>query len=209
MARPRPSDGVIMPDLLVSPLTFAIISTITPGGATTLATASGAQFGFVRSLPLLGGIACGLASLIGIVGGGLGAIVVSLPQLQNTLRLVGSAYLLWLAWTIGRLGAPSSTAGTGATPIGFVKGLLLLWLNPKAWTMAIAAASAYAGLSASPLHLALLLGVVFGLAATGSLTLWCMGGLWLSKTLKTDRQWRVVNISLGLLLAASVIPMWR
>lgn len=198
-----------MPDLFVSLLAFAIVSTITPGGATTLATASGAQFGFVRSLPLLGGIACGLASLIGLVGGGLGAVVISLPQLQVALRLVGTAYLLWLAWTIGRLGAPSSTAGTAATSMGFVRGLLLLWLNPKAWTMAIAAASAYAGLSASPLHLALLLGMIFGLAATVSLTLWCMGGQWLSRTLKTDRQWRIVNISLGLLLAASVIPMWR
>jgi threonine/homoserine/homoserine lactone efflux protein len=198
-----------MPDLFVSFLTFAIVSTITPGGATTLATASGAQFGFARSLPLLGGIACGLASLIGIVGGGLGTVVISLPQVQVALRVVGSAYLLWLAWTIGRLGAPSSISGTAGTPMGFVKGLLLLWLNPKAWTMAIAAASAYAGLSANPLHLALLLGSVFGLAATVSLTLWCMGGQWLSRTLKTDRQWRVVNISLGLLLAASMIPMWR
>jgi threonine/homoserine/homoserine lactone efflux protein len=198
-----------MPDLFVSLLTFAVVSTITPGGATTLATASGAQFGFARSLPLLGGIACGLASLIGIVGGGLGAVVVSLPQLQVALRVVGSAYLLWLAWTIGRLGAPSSTSGTAGTSMGFFKGLLLLWLNPKAWTMAIAAASAYAGLSASPLDLALLLSVVFGLAATVSLTLWCLGGQWLSRVLKTDRQWRTVNISLGLLLAVSVIPMWQ
>ncbi len=197
-----------MPDLFVSLVTFAIISTITPGGATTLATASGTQFGFARSVPLLGGIAFGLASLIGIVGGGLGAVVVSLPQLQVTLRIIGSVYLLWLAWTIGRLGAPSSTSSIAATPMGFVKGLLLLWLNPKAWTMAIAAASAYAGLSVSPLHLGLVLGMVFGLAATVSLTLWCMGGQWLSQTLKSDRQWRNVNICLGLLLAASAIPMW-
>lgn len=198
-----------MQDLFVSLLTFAIISTITPGGATTLATASGAQFGYVRSLPLLGGIAIGLASLIGIVGGGLGAVVVSLPQMQTGLRVVGSTYLLWLAWKIGNRGAPSSTTGAGATPIGFVKGLLLLWLNPKAWTMAIAAASAFAGLSKNPLHLALLLGTVFGLTAAMSLTLWCMGGQWLSQTLKTDRQWRVLSITLCLLLAASVIPMWR
>ncbi|CAN7631837.1 LysE family transporter [Bosea sp. LjRoot90] len=198
-----------MTDLQVSLVTFAVIATLTPGGATILATASGAQFGIARSLPLIGGIAFGLASLIGIVGGGLGTVILSLPELQLVLRVAGSVYLLWLAWTIACLGAPNSKAGPAAAPMGFVKGLLLLWLNPKAWTMAVAAAAAYAGLSDGPLRLALALGGVFGLAATLSLTLWCMGGLWLSRTLKTERQWRIVNVALGLLLAASVVPMWR
>ena len=75
--------------------------------------------------------------------------------------------------------------------------------------MALAAASAYAGLSDNPLRLALLLGAVFGLAATLSLTLWCLGGGWLSRVLKTKMQWRAINVTLGLLLAASVVPMWR
>ena len=44
-----------MPDLLVSLVTFALVATCSPGGATTLATASGAQFGFVRCLPLMAG----------------------------------------------------------------------------------------------------------------------------------------------------------
>jgi hypothetical protein len=59
------------------------------------------------------------------------------------------------------------------------------------------------------LRLALLLSAVFGLAATLSLTLWCMGGRWLSCVLKTEMQWRIANVTLGLLLAASVVPMWR
>ena len=196
-------------DLLISLIAFAAVATASPGGATTLATASGIQFGLARSIPLIGGIALGLASLIGLVGGGLGSIILSWPELQIGLRVVGSVYLLWLAWMIGRLGAPSLKAGSVASPLSFFKGALLLWLNPKGWTMAIAAASAYAGLTDSPLHLALLLGVIFGLAGILSLTLWCMGGQWLSRVLKTERQWRIVNIALGLLLAVSVIPMWR
>jgi threonine/homoserine/homoserine lactone efflux protein len=198
-----------MPDLLVSLMVFALVATATPGGATTLATASGAQFGFVRSIPLIGGIAIGLASLIAAVGGGLGTVVQSFPALQMGLRIVGSVYLLWLAWTIGRLGAPASRTGAAASPMGFFKGLLLLWLNPKGWTMALAAASAYAGLADDPVLLASLLGAVFGLTAMLSLTLWCMGGQWLSRVLKTETQWRAVNVALGLLLAASVVPMWR
>jgi threonine/homoserine/homoserine lactone efflux protein len=194
-----------MSELLVSLIVFAVVATATPGGATTLATASGAQFGFTRSVPLIAGIVTGLAT----AGGGLGTIVQSVPELQAGLRITGSAYLLWLAWTIGRLGAPASRKVAAASPIGFFKGLLLLWLNPKGWTMTLAAASAYAGLSDNPLRLALLLSAVFGLAATLSLTLWCMGGRWLSCVLKTEKQWRIANVTLGLLLAASVVPMWR
>jgi threonine/homoserine/homoserine lactone efflux protein len=198
-----------MSELLVSPIVFAVVATATPGGATTLATASGAQFGFTRSVPLIAGIVTGLASLAATAGGGLGTIVQSVPELQAGLRITGSAYLLWLAWTIGRLGAPASRKVAAASPIGFFKGLLLLWLNPKGWTMALAAASAYAGVSDKPLRLAILLGAVFGLAATLSLTLWCMGGRWLSCVLTTEMQWRIANVILGLLLAASVVPMWR
>ena len=50
-------------DAILPLVLFVVVSTITPGGATTLATASGAQFGFRRSVPLIAGIAAGLASI--------------------------------------------------------------------------------------------------------------------------------------------------
>src|SRR3954467_4005424 len=99
-----------MSELLLSLLTFAVIATASPGGATTLATASGMRFGLASSLPLLFGIALGLASLVGVVAGGLESVVMSWPQLQLWLHLFGSAYLLWLAWSIGRRGAPNPGA---------------------------------------------------------------------------------------------------
>ncbi|TIW67960.1 MAG: LysE family translocator, partial [Mesorhizobium sp.] len=50
---------------------------------------------------------------------------------------------------------------------------------------------------------------VFGLAAALSLSLWCVAGTLLARLLKTQRQWRALNIVLGLLLAASILQMWR
>jgi hypothetical protein len=41
-----------------------------------------------------------------------------------------------------------------------------------------------------------------------ALSLWCLAGLLLARLLRTEREWRTVNAGLGLLLAASVIPMW-
>jgi threonine/homoserine/homoserine lactone efflux protein len=197
-----------MSELLLSLLTFAVIATASPGGATTLATASGMRFGLARSLPLLFGIAVGVASLVGLVAGGLGSLVMSWPALQFWLRLFGSAYLLWLAWTIGRRGAPSTGGAQRERPIPFVGGFLLLWSNPKGWTLAVGAAGAYTALADDPVQLGLLLAAVFGIAATASLLLWCSGGQVLARLLKSELQWRVVNIALALLLVASILPMW-
>jgi threonine/homoserine/homoserine lactone efflux protein len=75
-----------MSELFVSLVAFAVVATISPGGATALATASGVQFGLVRSVPLLVGIALGLGILIGVVAGGLGSVILAWPELQVWLR---------------------------------------------------------------------------------------------------------------------------
>ena len=186
---------------------FAVVSTITPGGATTLATASGARFGFRRSVPLMAGIAVGLASLVAAAAAGLAGLLLAEPSLQVAMKATGSAYLAWLAWQVGRSGPPRLGAGP-AEPTAFLGGACLLWLNPKGWAMAFGAAASFAALADGPVRLAALLGVVFGAAAAASLSVWCLAGQLLARLLRTDRQWRVLNALLAILLVASILPMW-
>jgi len=75
--------------------------------------------------------------------------------------------------------------------------------------MGLGAAASFAALADGAMQLAVLLGAVFGLAAAVSLSMWCVAGTLLARLLRTERQWRVLNAVLGLLLAASIIPMWR
>jgi threonine/homoserine/homoserine lactone efflux protein len=196
-----------MSELLISLVLVAVVTTFTPGPATLLAAAIGARYGFLRCLPVLAGITAGLVALVAAAAVGLAALLQSVPVLQASMKVAGSAYLLWLAWKIGRSGAPD--IGTAAaSPAGFGSGLVLLWLNPKAWAMALGAASAFAGLASDSLRLAGLLGAVFGIAVAASLSLWCAGGLVLGRRLRTARQWQTVNAALGLLQAASVATLW-
>jgi threonine/homoserine/homoserine lactone efflux protein len=189
-------------------LLFVTVSTVTPGGATTLATASGARFGFARSIPLMLGIALGLALLAAVAALGLSGLLLALPSLQTAVKALGSAYLLWLAWRIARSGPPN--AGNGpARPVTLANGFLLLWLNPKSWAMTVGAAASFALLASSPNHLAMLLGTTFGVAACASLALWCALGVLLSRLFRTPRHWRMLNLAMGVLLAASLIPTWR
>lgn len=187
---------------------FALAATMSPGGATTLATASGARFGFARSVPLLAGIALGLAGLTAAAGAGLAAVLVAEPRLQMVAKILGTAYLVWIAVMVARAGPPASGGGGPNRPFGLIAGVLLLLSNPKGWLMAVSAASAFGQAAGGALELAVTLGASFGLSAALSLTVWCLGGVLLARLLRTDRQWRVLNVLLGLTLLVSIVPIW-
>jgi threonine/homoserine/homoserine lactone efflux protein len=186
---------------------FAVVATITPGGATTMAATSGAHFGLRRSMPLVGGIAAGMATMAAGAAAGLSTLLLAAPSLQLLMKAIGTAYLLWLAWKIGRAGAPRSTGSTVA-PTTFIGGAWMLWYNPKGWAMTMGAAASFDAIANGPIQLAALLASAFGIAAAVSLVLWCMAGQMLAQLLKTERQWRVLNTVLALLLATSIAPMW-
>jgi threonine/homoserine/homoserine lactone efflux protein len=194
-------------DPLLPLVLFAAVATATPGGATTLATTSGAHFGFRRSLPLMTGIAAGLALMSATAALGLASLFLAVPPLQLALKATGTAYLLWLAWRIAGSGAPQLHKSL-ARPTSFIGGMGLLWSNPKGWAMTSGAAMSFAALASSPWSLAVLLGIVFGLAAIISLALWCALGQLLARLLTADWHWRILNLLSAFLLAASIFPMW-
>jgi threonine/homoserine/homoserine lactone efflux protein len=187
-------------------LLFVLVATLSPGGATTLATASGLQFGLRRSLPLLLGIAAGLTTLAVAASLGLAGVLLEVPHLELVVRVLGSAYLLWLAWTIGRSGAPGQATLT--RPRRFGTGVLLLWLNPKAWAITLSAAGAFATSVEGPVRLAALLGGAFAVGATLSQVLWCGIGGALARLLSKPWHWRALNVTLAVLVVASIVPIW-
>lgn len=194
-------------DQILPLILFAAVATVTPGGATTLATASGVHFGFRRSVPLMVGIALGLAAMAGAAAVGLANLLLAMPSLQFAMKTMGSLYLVWLAWRIGISGPPRPGKDM-AQPTGFITGMWLLWVNPKGWAMTSAAALSFTALARGPGELAILLAAVFGIAGVLSLSLWCVAGQLLARLLKADWQWRLINMLLAILLALSIVPMW-
>lgn len=195
-------------DSLLPLIIFAAISTVTPGATTTLATASGAHFGFRRSLPFMIGVAIGLAGMAVAAAAGLAGLLLALPSLESAMKLAGSAYLLWLAIRIGRSGPPHLDRSI-ARPTSFAGALWIQLQNPKGWAMTLGAAASFGELARGAGELATLLGIVFGLLALLSLMLWCAAGLLLARLLKQSWQWRALNIALALMLTASIATMWR
>lgn len=194
--------------MLTSLILFALVATISPGGATTLATASGAQFGYLKSLPLLLGIAAALGLLVAVSATGLSSALTQFPMLSLAMKLAGSVYFLWLAVNIAKAGAPGTGPSGKAKPIGFFGGTLLLVVNPKAWAMAFGVAGSFASLSPDPAHLSATMAIVFGGSAILSLSIWCAAGAILVRAIRAEWQWRILNITMAALLGLSILQIW-
>ncbi len=197
-----------MPDQFWALVLFALIATGSPGGATTLATASGARFGYRRSVPLIAGIACALASLMAVSGTSLATTFKAIPSLELTVKAIGSIYLLWLAAKIGFAGPPAKTGFDRERPTKFLGGALLLVVNPKAWAMAVGVASSFSDLVSEPLVLGGLLALIFAVSACVSLTIWAMVGGIVSRALNEIWHWHLFNGVMAGLLIASILQLW-
>ena len=81
-------------------ISFAFVMSITPGPNNIMLWASGANYGFRRTVPHMLGINLGFGSLVLLCGLGLGVLFEAFPLFQTFLKVAGSLYLLYLAYRI-------------------------------------------------------------------------------------------------------------
>lgn len=187
---------------------FALAATLSPGGATAMATSSGARFGYRRSLPLIFGIAFALAGLTCLSAAGLSSALIGVPILAVAIKYIGTAYLLWLAVQISVVGRPREGNLADETPMTFLAAALLLIVNPKAWAMGLGVASSFAETSASPFVFGAILATVFATCAGISLSFWVLIGGFVARILTTEVHWALFNGSMSLLLLAAIAQLW-
>jgi threonine/homoserine/homoserine lactone efflux protein len=191
--------------VLLPYLVFCIVMTGTPGPNNAMALTSGARVGVWRSMPLVSGIAVGVALQLTAIGLGLGAAFRAAPLLHDILRLGGSAYLLWLAFKIARSG-PLEADGGGRAPVGFVGAAAFQWINPKAWAITTSAVATYvpAGDYASNIGIA---AALLALVAIPCVSVWAAAGMALRRLLADPRYARAFNVAVALVLVATTLPM--
>ena len=116
---------------LIPYFTYCFVMSVTPGPNNVMLTASGATFGFRRTMPQMLGIGLGCGIQIMLVSLGMGAVFEWLPQIQEVLRWVGAAYLVYLAWRLLQAGLVVGEAQARARPLSFVESAAFQFLNPK------------------------------------------------------------------------------
>ena len=195
------------PDTALALVGFAFVMSISPGPANFMLMASGANFGFRRSLPLVFGISLGFLTMVFCVGVGLGEVMRQVPLVYTVLKFACAAYVLWLALKIGRsrsLG--SDDRPSAATPISFVQAALFQLLNPKAWAVALIVTVSFTD-PADYLRSLLLMIALFALVNLPSISVWAVSGNLLRSTLATGRRLALFNLAMAVLLVGSMIPM--
>jgi threonine/homoserine/homoserine lactone efflux protein len=181
-----------MSEFLIPFTLFAIAGSFTPGPNNIMLTASGANFGFRRTLPHILGICIGFPVMVLAVGLGLGRVFEEVPALHLVLKMAG--------------GANSADLGqAGAGPLSFFEAAAFQWVNPKAWIMATGAISTFtlAGEEFEPQVLAMAL--IFTIISIPSATVWTLLGIGIARILRSRVALRTFNFSMGAMLALSVL----
>ncbi|MBT6125618.1 MAG: LysE family translocator [Halioglobus sp.] len=187
---------------------FSFVSSITPGPNNLMLMASGANFGFRRTLPHMLGVGLGFTAMVTLVGLGLVGLFEAYPLSYEVLKVVSVVYLVYLAWKIATSAAPAGTevsADTQGKPITFIQAVLFQWVNPKAWTMALTALTVYA--PSQNFLSVLLVAVVFGGINLPCVSLWTLLGQQLQRLLTSRRRLVVFNVSMAVLLVVSLYPV--
>lgn len=190
---------------LIPILLFTLSTTLTPGPNNFMLLNAGLHFGVRRSLGLYFGICLGFPLMVLMVALGLGAVFTQYLWLKEVLKVLGSLYLLYLAYQIFR-SHTKIKAGHGK-PLSFFKAILFQWVNPKAWLMAIGAISIFA-ISTNVLNNALILSAIFFIVCLPCLAAWLFFGALLQKVLKEEKHRQWFNAFMALCLVASVVMIF-
>lgn len=193
-------------EIFIAVLFFAFSTTITPGPNNVMIMSSGVNYGVRASVPHFLGICLGFPLMVLLVGFGFGVVFEKFPNLHQLIKVIGVLYLLWLAWHIASA-EPKAIQKGQKKPFTFWQAALFQWVNAKAWMMASGAVAAYTTVQGNPVIEVLAITLAFLLMAFPCVGAWLLFGSLLRKVLSNSVFQRVFNITMGLILVASIIPV--
>ncbi len=193
---------------MIDPLAFATYSfvmSITPGPNNVMLTASGATFGFRRTVPHILGICIGFSVVLLAVCAGLDAIFTRWPDLQTVLRWAGAAYLIYLGWRI--LGSGEAKAGRSLKPLTLLEAAAFQFLNPKAWVMTLTAAAMFLPRELGVFTACAYMVAVMALVNLPCITVWALFGSSLRGFLAKPTGRVAFNVVMAVALAITGVAM--
>lgn len=123
------------PSELAALLLFSTAIAFTPGPNTALSAALAANGGLKRAMTFVLAVPAGWGLLLLACAGGLGAAIQAAPVLRGAVKVLGLAYMLWLAWKLA--GTARLAHANADLRVGFWQGVMLQFVNIKAWMNAL------------------------------------------------------------------------
>jgi threonine/homoserine/homoserine lactone efflux protein len=196
-----------MIELTTALVLFLFPLAYSPGPGNLFFAANGARFGLRSTIPASTGyhIATWLVTLA--IGLGLAAVIHNYPEVFTTIKVLGSLYVLWLAWKLLRSGMIKSDQEP--TSANFWDGVILLILNPKAYFIIAAMFAQFLNSESSDqLVWVLLITTIFTLNNLLAFTSWTILGDRFARLFRDESNARVLNLAFGSLLAFVAVWMF-
>ncbi|MGH1578585.1 LysE family translocator [Planktotalea sp.] len=181
---------------------------ITPGPGVLTTAGIGAAYGFRAGLGFIWGLMLGGFINMMIIISGLAALVLAIPSLRAVLLIASLCYLLYLAWRIASAGAKIGFAPAN-TPLGFKNGLMLQFINPKAYVVGTTLFSGFVFLPDNPVLEIVLKLVFFNLIWMPVHLVWLAFGAKIGSLNLSHRRQRAINVAMAFALIVVVcIALW-
>ena len=182
---------------------FAASQIGTPGPANMALMATGARFGFRAALPFVAGVALGKQLIIWPIGFGLMELADAAPGVFTALKYISAAYIIWLAWKVANLRLGQGR-DTGTAP-GFMAGLIVHPLPPKAWAMIVGGFTACVTPGTPAVTATATIAAVLLLCQIVMHPIWALAGDGIARTVAGTRAEPYLMWTLAALTVASVL----
>lgn len=121
-------------------LSYAVLTTATPGPNNIMSMSNASRIGLKRSFPFNIGVWVGFSIVMLFCTLFCNTLVEIIPKIKMPMMILGALYMLWLAWKTFR---SSSVSDQASEQITFLSGLILQFINPKIYIYGIVSMQAY------------------------------------------------------------------
>lgn len=191
---------------IIPAIIFIGVASITPGPNNIACASMGLVFGYGKTLPFISGILTGCFVVMFLCGTMSSVILSIFPALSTWIRWAGCLYILWLAWLTYRASYSFEDKGD-STRLGFVRGVMLQFLNPKLILYGLTLFSAFLGSIAGNIPFIFIWTSGLTIAAFFTLSIWALFGTALKLYVTNPRLKKYINIFLSLLLVYTAVSL--
>ena len=191
---------------IISISLFWFVTAFTPGPNNIVASYSGFNFGLIKTIPHILGVILGFTTLVFLLTIGLINVFKLYPVIQEILRYLGTAFLIYLAYKISF--SQSSENKLKENPVKFIETFLFQFLNPKGVIVGIIVVSTYVETGENYFLYSLWVIMLAVLFSSASIISWTLLGKFLRKFATNDKFIKYFNYAMSMLLLGSIITFY-
>ena len=192
------------PDLLLL-LGISLSLGFTPGPNNAVASYSAFNFGFKKTIPLIMGVGLGYTTLVILINFVLISIFKTYPIIQEIIRILGTVFLVYLAYKIATSNTSNNEKKTN--PVTFYDTFVFQFINPKGVMAATTLISKFVDQN-NYLFTSLSVIIVCSFTAFLSITAWTLLGKFLRKFATNNSFIKRFNYVMSVLILLCIIGFY-